>query len=69
MKDNELIGGVENSVPESKTKAVKDENIKDEQRAKILSIAVHCGCSAYYLVYDGYCVHHILFLFIFSTIF
>lgn len=40
MKDNELIGGVENSVPESKTKAVKDENIKDEQRAKILSIAV-----------------------------
>ncbi len=40
MKDNELIGGVENSVPESKTKAVKDENIKDEQREKILSIAV-----------------------------
>lgn len=40
MKDNELISGVENSVPESKTKAVKDENIKDEQRAKILSIAV-----------------------------
>ena len=27
-------------MPESKTKAVKDENIKDEQRAKILSIAV-----------------------------